>query len=611
MLAETSLGALSRGGKSTAGTPIFGYAWRDNGWGSGMDEADHRSNTTGWRSLWRSEDYWAIWLGFALILAGLALFLPRPPAGLDDVLAESNTILEREAGRAPFRTLAWYDAHDAKRKPAAKDEPYAKALRQWLNRPQGWKDNPLEAFVLGEDRAAAKQARAQAALDQARALTLELRGRAEVAQAAAAEAAFGDAALNAAAEEAINAWRAQMREEEAAVKKAKVKPFNQIGYLLGLGAGFALLFGLAVQAMHGEGRSFLLGFPLVWLLAVLAYAIAAQSEVKALGLEYALWAILLGLLISNTLGTPKWAMPAVQVELFIKTGLVLLGCEILFGKILAIGLPGIFVAWVVTPIVLVTTYWFGQRVLRMESRTLNITISADMSVCGVSAAIATAAACRAKKEELTLAVGISMVFTSIMMIVMPYVILALDMDHVLGGAWIGGTVDSTGAVAAAAAFLSDKALYVAATIKMIQNILIGVIAFAVAVYWVTRVERGRGGPPPSAMEIWHRFPKFVLGFVAASLLFSGLAQAMGSDRAAAMLDEGVIGGWTELLRGWCFCLAFVSIGLATNFRSLAHYFKGGKPVILYVCGQALNLALTLAMAWLMFFVVFPNAAAGL
>jgi hypothetical protein len=105
MLAETSLGALSRGGKSTAGTPIFGYAWRDNGWGSGMDEADHRSNTTGWRSLWRSEDYWAIWLGFALILAGLALFLPRPPAGLDDVLAESNTILEREAGRAPRTSL--------------------------------------------------------------------------------------------------------------------------------------------------------------------------------------------------------------------------------------------------------------------------------------------------------------------------------------------------------------------------------------------------------------------------------------------------------------------------------------------------------------------------
>lgn len=124
----------------------------------------------------------------------------------------------------------------------------------------------------------------------------------------------------------------------------------------------------------------------------------------------------------------------------------------------------------------------------MQSKTLNITLAADMLVCGVSAAIATAAACRAKKEELTLAIGISLVFTSVMMIVIPNIINATGMDHVLGGAWIGGTIDATGAVAAAGAFLSDKALYVAATVKLIQNILIGVIAFAVALYWVTWVE---------------------------------------------------------------------------------------------------------------------------
>ncbi len=565
----------------------------------------------GWRELWRTEDYWAIWTGFALILIGLAIFLPRPPAGLEQKIAEANATLTAEASRAPIHTLRWYTAHDVKRKLAAKNEPYAKTLKHWLNRPQGWKHNPLEAFVLGEDAAAAKLAKAEAAYAEIKVHTAELHGRAAVAEAAAEGAGFSDAELNAEAARAIDAWRAQLREDEAAAKKTKLKPYNQIGYLLGLGLALAALFAIGVQVVSGKGFAFLLGFPLVWLLTVLAYAIAAQSEVKALGLEYALWAIVLGLLVSNTLGTPKWAAPAVQVEFFIKTGLVLLGCEILFGKILAIGLPGLFVSWVVTPVVLITTYWFGQHVVKLPSKTLNITLSADMSVCGVSAAIATAAACRATKEELTLAVGISMVFTSIMMIVMPYVILALDMDHVLGGAWIGGTVDSTGAVAAAAAFLSDKALYVAATVKMIQNILIGVIAFGVAVYWVTRVERGAGGPKPSALEIWRRFPKFVLGFVAASLLFSGLAERLGTDRAAAMLDEGVIGGWTELLRGWCFCLAFVSIGLATNFKSLAQYFAGGKPVILYLCGQALNLVLTLAMAYLMFFVVFPDAAAAL
>lgn len=186
------------------------------------------------------------------------------------------------------------------------------------------------------------------------------------------------------------------------------------------------------------------------------------------------------MLISNTVGTPEWVKPAVQTEFYIKTGLVLLGAEVLFGKILSIGLPGIFVAWVVTPIVLTCTYWFCQRVLGFPSKTLNITISADMSVCGVSAAIATASACRARKEELTLAVGLSMVFTAVMMVAMPAFIKAVGMPDVLGGAWIGGTIDATGAVAAAGAFLGDRALYVAATVKMIQNVLIGVIAFAVA-----------------------------------------------------------------------------------------------------------------------------------
>ena len=115
-----------------------------------------------------------------------------------------------------------------------------------------------------------------------------------------------------------------------------------------------------------------------------------------------------------------------------------------------------------------------------------------MSVCGVSAAIATAAACKAKKEELTLAVGLSLVFTSIMMIVMPAIIKStfpVDKQLILGGAWMGGTIDATGAVAAAGRFLGEKALYVAATIKMIQNVLIGVIAFCVrSIYY-----QGRGG----------------------------------------------------------------------------------------------------------------------
>jgi uncharacterized membrane protein YadS len=266
------------------------------------------------------------------------------------------------------------------------------------------------------------------------------------------------------------------------------------------------------------------------------------------------------------------------------------------------------VAWVVTPIVLTTTYFVGQKFIKIPSKTLNITVSADMSVCGVSAAIATAAACRAKKEELTLAIGLSLVFTSIMMIVMPAFIKAVGMPHVLGGAWMGGTIDSTGAVAAAGAFLSDRALYVAATIKMIQNVLIGVIAFFVALYWVAKVER-LPGQEVSVMEIWYRFPKFVIGFIIASIIFSLIYGMMGKDVGSVLIDQGALRGLSRILRGWFFCLAFTSIGLATDFRELKEYFKGGKPLILYVFGQSFNLMLTLLMAYIMFYLVFPEITA--
>ncbi len=177
-----------------------------------------------------------------------------------------------------------------------------------------------------------------------------------------------------------------------------------------------------------------------------------------------------------------------------------------------------------------------------------------------------------------------------------------------GGAWLGGTIDSTGAVAAAGGMLGSTALEVAVTIKMIQNILIGVVAFGVAVYWVTYVERDGDGQRPRLIEIWHRFPRFVLGFVGASIVFSAI---YSNGTAGSALAESVTKGVCIPLRGWFFCLAFVAIGLETNFRELAQYLKDGKAVTLYVCGQTFSLALSLLMAWIMFEKVFPQASAVL
>jgi hypothetical protein len=78
-----------------------------------------------------------------------------------------------------------------------------------------------------------------------------------------------------------------------------------------------------------------------------------------------------------------------------------------------------------------------------------------------------------------------------------------------------------------------------------------------------------------------------------------------------VLTESAISGTSEILRGWFFCLAFVSIGLETNFREISQYMKGGKPLTLYICGQTLNLALSLLMAWIMFEKVFPQVGNAL
>ncbi|HHE46142.1 MAG TPA: putative sulfate exporter family transporter, partial [Bacteroidetes bacterium] len=256
-----------------------------------------------------------------------------------------------------------------------------------------------------------------------------------------------------------------------------------------------------------------------------------------------------------------------------------------------------FVAWLVTPTVIIFMFIFGTRVLKIASKPLVIIIAAATSVCGVSAAIAAAAAAKAKKEELTLGVGMTLIFTVLMMIFMPIGIRWLGMDKIIGAAWMGGTIDSTGAVVAAGSMLGSEAEKVAAVVKMIQNILIGVVAFLIAVYWVTKVEREPGAARPNAMEIWYRMPKFIVGFVAASLLFSFvLVPLLGT----AFVEQDILKGVTKNCRGWLFCLAFVSIGLESNFRDLSSQLAGGKPIWLYITGQSFNLVLTLIAAYLAF-----------
>ena len=206
-----------------------------------------------------------------------------------------------------------------------------------------------------------------------------------------------------------------------------------------LALGLCVLYTIANRFTTPKDTSgFIPAFITVFLLACCAYIFASETTVKSYGIGYAFWGLGIGLLISNTFTTPEWLKKGAKTEFYIKTGLVILGAEIIFGVIQRFGLYGLAIAWGVTPIVIIFMWFFGTRFLKMQNKPLVITVATATSVCGVSAAIAAAAASRAKKEDLTIAVGMSLLFTVIMMITMPIFIKLVGIPEVIGGAWMGG-----------------------------------------------------------------------------------------------------------------------------------------------------------------------------
>jgi uncharacterized membrane protein YadS len=178
-----------------------------------------------------------------------------------------------------------------------------------------------------------------------------------------------------------------------------------------------------------------------------------------------------------------------------------------------------------------------------------------------------------------------------MMVFEPMIIHWAGMNQLMGGALIGGTVDSTGAVVLAGSALGEEAEQVASLVKMIQNILIGFIAFFVAVFFALKVDK-TGDKSVGAGEIWTRFPKFIIGFFVASLVASFIVLP-----ATSGAEVKAINGVLDQYKNWAFVLAFTSIGLDTNFKTLFKQMQGGKVLWLYIVGQLFNIALTLFAVW--------------
>ena len=334
-------------------------------------------------------------------------------------------------------------------------------------------------------------------------------------------------------------------------------------------------------------RGLLPSLAVVFAVSLLAQIVAKIPAVSYYGFESVFFSVLFGLLIRNVWRVPEWMKPAIQGEFYIKIGVVCLGATILFSDVMKSGVFGLVQACLVVAVVWFFAYWVSRR-MKVDERTAMI-LSSGVSICGVSAAIATCGAIKGDSKKLSFVVSIVLIVAIPMMYLMPYLAKLMGLSQEVAGAWLGGTIDTTGAVVAAGKFLGETAETYSVIIKSSQNVLLGVAAFIISIYWSVR-GTSNTELKPTPRVLWDRFPKFVVGFMLASLIFSTCFD-MGQAKALGSLAKG--------LREVMFSVAFVCIGLETDFR---YIFKAEnrRYIATFLIAQCFNIVVTLIVAWLLF-----------
>ena len=331
-------------------------------------------------------------------------------------------------------------------------------------------------------------------------------------------------------------------------------------------------------------------FPVLYIVSVVALLLEGNGGVRSLNLEAVIFSLSIGLLIGNLFRLPDWFRSVLNAEMFVKIGLVLLGTRIIFSDILEAGSLGLIQALVVVLTVWYFAFWICKKLKLDED--LRMMIASAVSICGVSAAIATAGAIKGDPKKLSYVISLVLVTAIPMMIFLPYIANGIGLSQEVTGAWIGGTIDTTGAVVAAGTLVGDAAVKISTIVKFSQNVLLGLAAFAISIYWTytQKTPEGMEGNKPSLGLLWERFPKFVLGFVAASLLFSFIL--------SPQLVDATQGGLKSIQTLW-FVLAFTSIGLETRFSDLFNA-DNKRPLYAFLIAQSFNIIVTLIVAYFLF-----------
>jgi len=288
-------------------------------------------------------------------------------------------------------------------------------------------------------------------------------------------------------------------------------------------------------------------------------------------IEYVLWAIVYGLVISNLVGVASIFRPGVDTyEFWLKLGIVFEGVRFLLGDVFRLGATTLLFTAFVLFFSIVSMTWLGRRCGLSDKLTSLLAIGS--SICGVSAIIAAKGAIDADDEEVSYAIGAILALGAFSLIAFPAIGHALHMSDQAYGLWAGLAVDNTAEATAAGALFSDVAAKYAILAKTTRNATIGFVVLGYAIYWGRKTgTHHQQSLSQHASFLWAKFPKFVLGFLLLSLLAT-----LSVFTPAQIKDLANLSRWT-------FLLTFAGVGLRTNFRELTR--QGWRPLLVGAAGE--------------------------
>jgi uncharacterized membrane protein YadS len=289
-------------------------------------------------------------------------------------------------------------------------------------------------------------------------------------------------------------------------------------------------------------------------------------------------------------------------------------------SVMFLGLAAIITAYLIfwSVVYYVARTWFGF------SREWAAPLASGISICGVSAAIATGAAIRARPMVAVMVSSLVVIFAVVELLILPLLADAfLAHEPLVAGSWMALSVKTDGAAVASGAItesfiLAKNAaegvryapgwiLGTSATVKVFIDIFIGVWAFVLAYIWTRHIEVRQAGDQARAREIWERFPKFIIGYVITFVLI--LVLALGAAPATLAKVKAAMGE-ANTFRGIFFVLTFFTIGIMSNFRKLWEEGIGKLAAVYVVCLFGFIIWVGLVISWMFFSGVKPPLVTG-